>query len=617
VALERSDWVAFAEKRTKEIDEALAKMDEKPSDPAAKPDPNRETLNAAKRKELNTERAVYPEKLPRENLWLDRLGVAASAVLDAFPDKVFEKEGTEIVRRCLGEHLPAFRDWSSRTFGRSRKVRTLTPLVRYGSEALEEYRKGLAERARPAKELDKVNQEISELINKYLLEQQKKGDYSASMPQNVMDGLVGNRAQRRDQLESEVLKAQNAMEAAELRRLAARTAAGQVLASAGEADRGVMLDLLDKEVFTSKDFEVRSFGLRILGVVPGDRAMALLRTAAADPDARVVVPALDSLAERTEAEAVELLSAAAKDVRWQVRASAVLGLGRTGRAAAVPALIGALKDADGRTQDDIRAALLSITGKNFPPVAERWEEWWATASATFRGPKDPKPEGGETAAAETGPADAGTPEEGHRVSFYGIETRSERLLFILDFSGSMNFQGSALIKERKKIDVLREEMKKTLTGLPDGAVFNLIGFANDIRVWKKGPTVRDAKTLKEALTWVDKQPVVGSTNIYDAMETGFKMMGVGAGKDKHYQPAYDTIFFMTDGTPTSGKVTDTELILGDVRRWNEADKIRIHVIGMGGHEGAGGGPAGRGAKDIDEKFLKKMAEQNNGECVIR
>ena len=70
----------------------------------------------------------------------------------------------------------------------------------------------------------------------------------------------------------------------------------------------------------------------------------------------------------------------------------------------------------------------------------------------------------------------------------------------------------------------------------------------------------------------------------------------------------------TDGKPTSGKVTDTKLILGEVRRWNDGRKVRIHVVGVGGHGKSKGGAA---ADDIDAQFLKDLASQNGGQCVIR
>ena len=114
--------------------------------------------------------------------------------------------------------------------------------------------------------------------------------------------------------------------------------------------------------------------------------------------------------------------------------------------------------------------------------------------------------GGETGAPEGG-------EDGHRVSFYGIETNSARMLFILDFSGSMLFEGSDVDKSRKKIDVLYAELRKTLAGLEEGAKFNIVGFAADVRTWRKGPASADGKSRKEAMEWVEKQPVMGSTKL--------------------------------------------------------------------------------------------------------
>jgi hypothetical protein len=146
-----------------------------------------------------------------------------------------------------------------------------------------------------------------------------------------------------------------------------------------------------------------------------------------------------------------------------------------------------------------------------------------------------------------------------------------------------------------------------------------------VRPWKKDPQVRSSKTAADALLWVEKQPVDGGTNIGDALETAFRMMGAGLQKDRNEAPAYDTVFFMTGGRPTVGKVTDTRQILGSVRRWNDGRRVRIHVVGMGGHEkktdrgGMGGAPQGRKdpkEDDLDVDFLKALAEQNGGQCVI-
>ena len=626
VARERAGQVASFRERLKKLDErdkerekereSDEKAGKKPEEPA---DPGTVRRRIENEEQERKDRKEHPGRIEREAAWQPRLAAAAAGLLDALADPEFQKAAAPRLSEALGDRCEGWDLWMADFLGRSRKDRTAALLLDLAEDALKDYRKALLARLGPAKDLDKANQDINERVMKYIEQRQKQGDFSNTYPSNLVpDALVAERAR----LDTLVNSLTTTVDAADLRRRAARSALGAMLAGAEEAARGRILDLVEKRALGQKDFELRTFALGALGPCPGDRAMKSLREAAKDPSPEVVVGALDALGPRPEAEAVEILGAALADPRWQVRASAAAGLSASGRAAAVPPLLAALAKAEGRTVDDLVEALVRLTGQKLPPAAAAWEAWWKTAEAGFRGPKDP-PGGG--AAKGDGPAPEGpapgpsTDAAGNRVSFYGIETRSDRMLFVLDFSGSMTFPGSESDKERKKIDILYEEIKRTILGLPDGAKFNLVGFSSDVRVWKKGGAVRDGKTSKEAIEWIDRQKVVGSTNIYDALETAFKMMGVGASADKAYAPAYDTIFFMTDGVPTSGKVTDKSVILNEVHRWNEGRKIRIHVVGMGGKQKGGpggGGPGGRG-DDIDKEFLTKLAEGNGGQVVFR
>jgi uncharacterized protein YegL len=618
VARERVSQVARFKERLKKLEEReKEKEKDKPDD--GKPGKPQDGAGARARAEEEdravTDRREMPDRIAREDRWQPRLAAATGAILDSIPDSEFQKTVAPKLKIALGDRCEGWDAWMAEALGRSVKDRTARLLLDDAEDSLKDYRKALAARAGPAKDLDKVNDEINKIVLPYLEKQQKAGDYSAQIPSNLIPEQL---TKERARLEAVVFQLTTPMDAAELVRRTARMALGRMIGGASEDLRGRLFDVVEKEALLQKDFESRIFGLAIVGPCPGDRPMKFLREAAKDPSPEVVVAALDALAGRTEAEVIDLLGAALPDPRWQVRASAAAGLALQGRAAGVPPLIGALSKAEGRTVDDVREALVKLTGKTFPAAAAAWEAWWARDGAGFRGAKDPggvAGPGGDAAGGDAPAPDSG----GNRVSFYGIESRSDKMLFVLDFSGSMNFKGSALDSARKKIDILHEEMKRTITGLADQSKFNIIGFSADVRVWKKGGAVRDSKTCKEAIEWVEKQKVVGSTNIYDALETSFKMMGVGASQDKAYAPAYDTIFFMTDGVPTSGKVTDKAVILSEVKRWNEARRIRIHVVGMGGKDKAqpgGGGPGGRG-DDIDKDFLKKLAEENGGQCVFR
>jgi len=624
VARERAFQVAAFKERLKKLDERdkEREADEKAGKkPEAPPDAAAAGARFDAEQQAKKDREEFPGRIAREAAWQPRLAAAAGALLDALADPEFQKSAAPRLAESLGDRCEGWDDWMVDALGRSRKERTAALLLGAAEEALKEYRKGLAARVGPARDLDKANQEINDRLLKYLEQRQKQGDFSNTYPSNLIpEGLTNDRTR----LDTLVNQLTSSMDAADIRRRTSRRSVGGMLAGAPEDARGRLLDLLEKQALGQKDFESRIFGLGAVGPCPGDRAMKFLREAAKDPSPEVVVAALDALGPRPEAECIEILGAALADPRWQVRATAAAGLGTSGRAAAVPPLLAALGKAEGRTVDDLVEALVRLTGKKLPGAAGAWEEWWKSAGATFRGPKDPSgggPAAGGPAAGGDAPAGGPAPgpstdAAGNRVSFYGIETRSDRMLFVLDFSGSMTFGGSDTDKNRKKIDILYEEIKRTISGLPDGAKFNLVGFSNDVRVWKKGGAVRDGKTAKEAVEWIEKQKVIGSTNIYDALETSFRMMGVGASADKAYAPAYDTIFFMTDGVPTSGKVTDKTIILGEVRRWNEGRKIRVHVVGMGGKQ-KGGPPGPGGADDVDKDFLTKLAEQNGGQVVFR
>jgi hypothetical protein len=616
VARERATQVESFRERLKKIAEAEKKRAEDLEDGEKRPGLGAADVKEIERllKQEEEDKARIPGRIEREERWQPRLAQAFAKVLDALSEPDFEKQSAPRVREALGDAAKEWNGWLSLALGNSRRERTARLLLDAAQGALGEYRKALAGRLKPAAELDRVNDSINKRVLKYLEERQKLGDFSASVPQGL---IAEGDLKDRNRLEVEVGRFTALMEAADFRRRAAARGLGALLAGSPEEVRGKVLDVVEKEVAGAKDFEARALALLALGPCPGDRAMQILRGAAKDPAPEVIVGALEALGGRAEAEALDLLLEGLGDARWQVRAAAAAGIASYGRALGVPHLIGALGKAEGRQVDDIRDALVRLTGRKFPPSAEAWQAWWAKDGEKFRGPKDP---GYEPGAAEAGEGGPDSSVGGHRVSFYGIETRTERMLFVLDFSGSMNFEGSQVDKARKKIDVLHDEMKRTLAGLADGAKFNMIGFSSDVRPWKKGVVVRDAKTAKDALEWVEKQKVVGSTNIYDALETAFKVMGVGAAADKRYEPVFDTIFFMTDGYPTSGKVTDREQILGEVKRWNEGRKIRIHVVGMGGkargRAGPGGGPGGRG-DDIDKDFLQKLAEQNDGQVVFR
>ena len=61
----------------------------------------------------------------------------------------------------------------------------------------------------------------------------------------------------------------------------------------------------------------------------------------------------------------------------------------------------------------------------------------------------------------------------------------------------------------------------------------------------------------------------------------------------------DTVFFLTDGQPTVGDITETEELLSWFREQNRFAQLRCHVIAFGD-------------KGIDIHFLTTLATENSG-----
>jgi len=62
----------------------------------------------------------------------------------------------------------------------------------------------------------------------------------------------------------------------------------------------------------------------------------------------------------------------------------------------------------------------------------------------------------------------------------------------------------------------------------------------------------------------------------------------------------DTIFFLSDGSPTVGKVIDQDEIRAEVKKANSVRKIVIHTIAIG---------------DFRKNFMKSLAKENGGVYV--
>lgn len=374
----------------------------------------------------------------------------------------------------------------------------------------------------------------------------------------------------------------------------------KVVAQFEDDERAILAkDLLGEWKREKGEAQVAVVG--VLAQIPLDEATeTALQIAKSNKNQLLRLSAIDGLGLSNQDAAANGLIPFLKDPRWQIKVAVIDALKTLRRKMTIPHLIEAMAREEGRVREDVHAALKELTGVQKADNPAVWTNWWKANRdkevivAKKRG-RDRRRGGAAPAA-------------GGGTSFYGISTKSTHIVYILDHSGSMDAPAGDATKTGgqgesglTKFEVARRELLKSVDNLPPDATFNILFYADDYTVFRDKMVKASKANKRAAHDYVGGITPKGSTNIYDTLERAFQIGGHGA-VDRAYKVAFDTIFFLTDGSPTSGKTTDTEEILSEVSRWNLAKRIKVHAIGIGAHNG---------------RFLQKLAAQTGGDYVKR
>ena len=147
--------------------------------------------------------------------------------------------------------------------------------------------------------------------------------------------------------------------------------------------------------------------------------------------------------------------------------------------------------------------------------------------------------------------------------------------------------------------------------------FNIIAFATTVKSWKKDLVKANVLNKSSAVDWVRKLEALGGaskedlaqagltgsanldagkTNTYGALTAALGYGGRGT-KDKAYDCAIDTVFFLSDGRPTVGDYVEPKDVLREIKAANSLRKVVIHTIAIG---------------EFQKDFMKQLAEENGG-----
>ena len=376
---------------------------------------------------------------------------------------------------------------------------------------------------------------------------------------------------------------------------------------------------LIRKMKAAKEWTIRAGLAEALGGSDNEQVEpALIAQLKKDKDIGVRVAILDSLAERTplsDAALEAIGDVVANGTAWQTRYTAAKAIEKQKAKKAVPHLIAALKTAEGRLKWEINDILKRMTGADKHGDHDAWDGWWrANGEAWLAGSFTEKSkEGGKAVATAT---------------FYDIPIKSNRLVFILDRSGSMrepsrwkekatvgtggaDVDHGVKLEGKRKIDVARYNLKKALVMLlarskitKRPVEFNVMFYNQQVVPMSRKLVTLDKSSLRKAFAFIDRLAPNGGTNIHDALERGFSYAAKGADSALS-EKGIDTIFLLSDGMPTVGQITETREILKKFARNNKLAKVVINTVYVGLNESVN--------DRTGNTFMRELADQNNGE----
>jgi Mg-chelatase subunit ChlD len=149
--------------------------------------------------------------------------------------------------------------------------------------------------------------------------------------------------------------------------------------------------------------------------------------------------------------------------------------------------------------------------------------------------------------------------------------------------------------------VCKEEVEQAIRELDPRTRINLVFFSDRVKIWQDVP--QPAGTAGEnAIGTVKALQPNGQTNHYDALRM---ILGLGDAESiarMDFPDTPDTLFFLTDGTPTDGEITKSDELLRWFRERNRFARLKVHVIAMGN-------------TGVDIDYLAELARQNDGEFL--
>lgn len=247
---------------------------------------------------------------------------------------------------------------------------------------------------------------------------------------------------------------------------------------------------------------------------------------------------------------VELVRTALVADDWRTASRAIVLQSPLDNETAVPALIEALsvwhRRAEAGAQSlrvrfELQRALRERLGRKFGMDAEEWREWWALVRSGQIAGQSPKTQGGIAESTEA--------------SFFGVRPMSDRIVFVIDRSGSMQSAfgmgtTGASNAGLRRWDEAENQLLGFLEAIGPKARFDVILFHDIAESWRGSlvPTSKD--NLKAVREWLRFQRPNGGTQLRAGVDLALHTAPDGAIDLAKIEA--DTVIVLCDGETAEG-----------------------------------------------------------------
>lgn len=240
---------------------------------------------------------------------------------------------------------------------------------------------------------------------------------------------------------------------------------------------------------------------------------------------------------------------------YALRHAVVSSLGNIGGSHATEGLIDLLPQLEGQLQYEAVARLTLRTGMNYGADVTAWKEWWVSQGGHVP----------EVTVAENEPLPVNLPWPHALPKFFDVPIYSQRVVFVLDRSQSM----LSTLNGKTRLEALQEQFTEVMQRLPESTSFGLIVFNERVETWKTTLVPATLANKSAAIQSIYSLQATGKTAVYDALEAGVQL-------DKNIEQ----VVFLTDGRPTSGKITNDAGIITAITAMNRFTRTRIDCLGI-------------------------------------